>query len=154
MPALRVATWNINSLRLRRPAGPAGGSAGPDVICLQETKVPDALFPGRHPYAAGLPAPVFRGMKGYNGVAILSRVPMTCTNPRPTGAARRLPASGSGAPDPGWPNRTAQLLRACRRRRPGPDENPKYGHKLEFMAESRYWFAARTNLPERCWWAT
>ena len=43
---LRVATWNINSLRLRLPLlKELIGALDPDVICLQETKVPDDLFP-------------------------------------------------------------------------------------------------------------
>ncbi len=54
--SLRVATWNINSLRLR--VGLAGSTwsrrSNPDVICLQETKVPDELFPGEALAAAGL----------------------------------------------------------------------------------------------------
>ena len=43
---LRVATWNINSLRLRLPLlKELIAALEPDVICLQETKVPDELFP-------------------------------------------------------------------------------------------------------------
>src|SRR4051812_17987265 len=46
MPRLRVATWNINSLRLRPPLlDKLREALDPDVICLQETKVPDELFP-------------------------------------------------------------------------------------------------------------
>ena len=46
MTALRIATWNINSLRLRLPLLERLVQAlDPDVICLQETKVPDELFP-------------------------------------------------------------------------------------------------------------
>ncbi len=77
MPVLRVATWNINSLRLR-----VGllyrlvEALDPDVICLQETKVPDVLFPADGLQPLGYPHTVFRGMKGYNGVAILSRLPL------------------------------------------------------------------------------
>jgi len=52
MPArrgtLRVATWNINSLRLRLPLlHKLIDALDPDVICLQETKVPDELFTRR-----------------------------------------------------------------------------------------------------------
>ena len=76
MATLRVATWNINSLRLRLPlVKELIASLDPDVICLQETKVPDALFPAEAPATLGYPFAAFRGMKGYNGVAILSRVP-------------------------------------------------------------------------------
>ena len=77
MASLRVATWNINSLRLRVGLlDKLVEALRPDVICLQETKVPDALFPGEALEPLGYPHTVFRGMKGYNGVAILSRVPL------------------------------------------------------------------------------
>ena len=77
MPRLRVATWNINSLRLRFGLlDRLVESLSPDVICLQETKVPDLLFPAEALAPLAYPHTVFRGMKGYNGVAILSRIPL------------------------------------------------------------------------------
>ena len=77
MTTLRIATWNINSLRLRLPLLERLVAAlDPDVICLQETKVPDELFPDAGPPALGYPYVARRGMKGYNGVAILSRIPL------------------------------------------------------------------------------
>ena len=73
---LRVATWNINSLRLRIGLlSDLVSALDPDVLCLQETKVPDELFPGDGPTALGYDHVVYQGMKGYNGVAILSRFP-------------------------------------------------------------------------------
>ena len=59
-----------------RVAGQLVEALRPDVICLQETKVPDLLFPAEALEALAYPHTVFRGMKGYNGVAILSRVPL------------------------------------------------------------------------------
>src|ERR1700752_4214314 len=74
---LRIATWNINSLRLRLPLlKELIAALDPDVICLQETKVPDELFPIEAPAQLGYPYALYRGMKGYNGVAILSRRPI------------------------------------------------------------------------------
>ena len=74
---LRITTWNINSLRLRLPLlKELIAALEPDVICLQETKVPDELFPAEGPAQLGFPHVLFRGMKGYNGVAILSRLPI------------------------------------------------------------------------------
>jgi exodeoxyribonuclease III len=65
MAALRVATWNINSLRLRVGLLDRLVEAlHPDVICLQETKVPDALFPAEALAPLEYPHTVFRGMKG------------------------------------------------------------------------------------------
>ncbi len=70
---MRIATWNINSLKVRLPQLldwlPA---AQPDVICLQELKLEDAKFPRDEIAAAGYRA-AFSGQKTYNGVAILSR---------------------------------------------------------------------------------
>ena len=78
MPTFRIATWNINSLRLRLPLLERLRDAlDPDVICLQETKVPDEAFPELAPAALGYPHYVRRGMKSYNGVAIFSRLPLT-----------------------------------------------------------------------------
>lgn len=74
---LRIATWNINSVRLR--AGLVkkfAEKAKPDIICLQETKVDDPLFPLDALKAMGFPHIAFSGQKGYNGVAVLSKVPL------------------------------------------------------------------------------
>src|SRR3954471_15524162 len=86
---LRVVTWNINSLRLRVTLlKELIASLEPDVICLQETKVPDELFPIDAPAELGFPYAVFRGMKGYNGVAILSRLPLALHDTAPDWCAK------------------------------------------------------------------
>ena len=91
---IRIATWNINSLRLRLGLlRQLVAALDPDVICLQETKVPDELFPTGAPAELGYPHAVWRGMKGYNGVAILSRRPVEVLDARPTGAARATAAT-------------------------------------------------------------
>lgn len=78
MPTLRFCSWNINSVRLRLPLlHRLAQGAAPDVICLQETKCPDALFPALDCAAVGYPHQAVAGMKGYNGVAILSRHPLS-----------------------------------------------------------------------------
>ena len=86
---MRIVTWNINSLRLRLPLLKKLTSAlTPDVICLQETKVPDELFPADAPGRLGFPFVAFRGMKGYNGVAVLSRRPIEVVSLAPDWCAR------------------------------------------------------------------
>ncbi len=86
---LRVVTWNINSLRLRLPLLTRLIAAlDPDVICLQETKVPDDLFPRDSPAALGYPHFAFKGMKGYNGVAIFSRLPLETLTTAPDWCAK------------------------------------------------------------------
>src|SRR5215470_16806847 len=70
---MKIATWNINSIRRRMPLVLDWLAANqPDVLCLQETKVQDSEFPAAIFHDAGYHA-AFRGMKGYNGVATLSR---------------------------------------------------------------------------------
>jgi exodeoxyribonuclease III len=74
---MRLATWNVNSLNVRLPHLLDWlGSAKPDVVCLQETKLEDGAFPLAELEVAGYHA-AFSGQKTYNGVAILSRSPLT-----------------------------------------------------------------------------
>jgi len=69
---MKIATFNCNSIRKRMPIVLEWLSANkPDVLCLQETKVVDELFPFQPLVDAGYHVS-FRGMKGYNGVATLS----------------------------------------------------------------------------------
>jgi exodeoxyribonuclease-3 len=70
---MRVATWNVNSLRVRLPHLLDWlATHSPDAICLQETKCEDATFPAEELRAAGY-CSVHNGQRTYNGVAILSR---------------------------------------------------------------------------------
>ena len=74
---MRVATWNVNSLKVRLPQVIAWLQAQqPDVLCLQETKLEDAKFPVEDIRAAGYNV-IYSGQKTYNGVAILSKDPAT-----------------------------------------------------------------------------
>ena len=74
---IRVATWNINSVRLRHPLlKELVAALDPDVLCLQETKCPEEHFPLEDLRAHGFAHVAHRGMKGYNGVAVLSRHPL------------------------------------------------------------------------------
>lgn len=73
---MRLATWNVNSLKVRLPHVLDWlATADCDVLCLQETKLTDDKFPAAELQAAGYDT-VFSGQKTYNGVAILSRLPM------------------------------------------------------------------------------
>jgi exodeoxyribonuclease-3 len=70
---MRIATWNVNSLRVRLPQVLDWlAEHRPDALCLQELKLDDGAFPSDEIAAAGYRA-VFLGQKTYNGVAILSR---------------------------------------------------------------------------------
>jgi exodeoxyribonuclease-3 len=70
-----IATWNVNSLRVRMPHLAEWLAANPvQVMALQETKLPDPDFPAADLLALGWNS-VFSGQRTYNGVAILSRDP-------------------------------------------------------------------------------
>jgi exodeoxyribonuclease-3 len=72
---MKLATWNVNSLKVRLPHVLDWLAANPvEVLCLQETKQQDSDFPQAELQAAGYHS-VYSGQKTYNGVAILSRAP-------------------------------------------------------------------------------
>ncbi|HSJ99320.1 MAG TPA: endonuclease/exonuclease/phosphatase family protein, partial [Myxococcota bacterium] len=72
---MKIATWNVNSLRVRLPHLLDWLAAhAPDAVCLQETKCEDAGFPSAQLEAAGYSS-VHNGQRAYNGVAILARSP-------------------------------------------------------------------------------
>ena len=74
---MRLATWNINSVRLRiQLVIEFLQKQNIDVLCLQETKTEDRFFPAAALAAAGWSHHAFRGEKSYNGVAIVSRLPL------------------------------------------------------------------------------
>ncbi len=73
---MKLATWNVNSLKVRLPHLLDWLAATrTDVVCLQETKQEDAKFPRAEIEAAGYQV-AFSGQKTYNGVAIVSRTPL------------------------------------------------------------------------------
>src|SRR5688572_30075165 len=74
---MKIATWNINGIASRLDHVIKWSEmARPDVLCLQETKTPDARFPLRKLEHAGYEYIAVHGEKSYNGVAILSRLPL------------------------------------------------------------------------------
>lgn len=78
---LTLATWNVNSVRARLERLLAWlARERPDVVCLQELKVSDDDFPRLELEGAGWHVAV-HGQKTYNGVAILSRTPLTAVAP-------------------------------------------------------------------------
>lgn len=73
---MKIATWNVNSLRVRLPHLLDWlRAAEPDVVGIQETKCQDEQFPFAELAAAGYQA-VHNGQKTYNGVALLARTPL------------------------------------------------------------------------------
>lgn len=73
---MKIATWNVNSINVRMPQLLGWlKSADVDVVCFQETKTIDENFPGAVLNELGYDA-VFMGQKSYNGVAIISKLPI------------------------------------------------------------------------------
>ena len=69
---LRIASWNVNSIRMRLDAVLGWlETTGTDILCLQETKVPDDTFPSDAFRSLGYEVVSF-GQKAYNGVAIIT----------------------------------------------------------------------------------
>ncbi len=144
---MRVTTWNINSVRIRLDqVKKLVETLDPDVLCLQETKVPDELFPHPAFAALGYKHRNVHGMKGYNGVAILSRVPF------------------ADAATKGWCGK-----QDCRHAYvmlkggvelhniyipaggdiPDPKVNDKFAHKLRFVDELGRWFGKERDRKDK-----
>lgn len=98
---MRVATWNVNSLRARLPRVEEFlAYAAPDVLCLQETKVSDADFPSMAFQALGYDSAAYGGAGRWNGVAILSRIGLDDVRagfgPGPDAESRSMAATCGG----------------------------------------------------------
>ncbi len=140
-----LATWNINSVRLREPLVlKLLAEAAPDILCLQECKTPVELFPTEGFAALGYRWLVARGQKGYNGVAILSKRPLQDAGSvdfAGLGHARHVAARLDDG----------TVIHNCYVPAGGdiPDraENVKFGQKLDFMTHLRDW--ARAERPAR-----
>jgi exodeoxyribonuclease-3 len=140
-----LATWNINSVRLREGlVARLLTDEAPDILCLQECKTPIEKFPTDGFAALGYRHLVARGQKGYNGVAILSRLPLKDAGSidfAGLGHARHVAARlDSGV-----------VIHNCYIPAGGdiPDRavNDKFGQKLDWVAELRDRF--RADRPER-----
>ena len=137
---MRLATWNVNSVRLRLEQLAAVDSAlRPDVLCLQETKVVDELFPHDAFAALGYVHRAVSGMKSYNGVAVLSKLPIEdVSTPQWCGRqdCRHLIATIDGIA-------VHSLYIPAGGDIPDPDVNEKFAHKLAFLDQATAWFAAQ-----------
>lgn len=143
---MRFMTWNINSVRLRiHHLLTLMKTESPEIICLQETKTEDMFFPETQIVDTGYPYIHFHGMKGYNGVAILSKVPFENTYVHHhTGKedcrhiSVQLKKESHGVGD-GTLNVHCLYIPAGGYE-PDPVQNNKFRHKLEFVEEMTEWF--------------
>ena len=140
-----LATWNINSVRLREDLVlKLLREEAPDVLCLQECKSPVEKIPTEGFAALGYTHMVARGQKGYNGVAILSKIPM-------------VDAGGMDWADLGHARHVAGrlengvVIHNCYVPAGGdiPDrvENEKFGQKLDYLTQMRDHF--RSDAPKK-----
>ncbi len=131
MPLLKVITWNVNSVRKRiDQIGRLVALAKPDVLCLQETKVMDELFPHDPFEAMGFAHRAISGQKAYNGVAVLSRLPLVIERAKKWAGrsdARHLAVSVHGLFD------LHNFYVPAGGDVPDPAVNEKFAHKLEFL---------------------
>ena len=135
-----ITTWNINSVRLRiDPVARYLAEHRPDVLCLQETKCPDANFPHAAFRAAGYPHIAISGQKGYHGVAIVSRIPFVGFSTRDfcaKGDARHLRVTLDGEMA-GLDIHNFYVPAGGDE--PDTEINPKFAHKLAFVDEMAAW---------------
>jgi len=134
---MKIASWNINSVRFRLDiVSRFLREMAPDILCLQETKAENSVFPMEALKSLGYPHIVINGQKMHHGVAILSKVPLVEDRShdwQDNGEARhigvRLPngvllenvyvPAGGDIPD--------------------REQNPKFGQKLDFLGRMIDW---------------
>ena len=134
---MRIITWNINSVRLRLDLVlQLIAKQKPDVLCLQETKTPDEFFPLDAFKSAGYIHHHFAGMKGYNGVAIFSKLPLKNVQVyRRCGKndCRHISAQVKNF-------ELHNIYIPAGGYEPDPAANDKFRHKLDFVDELSAWF--------------
>ncbi len=134
---LKIASWNINSVRFRLGIVEQFlFEQAPDILCLQETKAIDAAFPAAAFNALGYSHQRLNGQPMHHGVAIVSRIPLIDDDRRDwqdNGEARhigvRLP---SGA-------RLENVYIPAGGDVPDRDTNPKFAQKLDFIERMTRW---------------
>ena len=138
MKKLKIATWNINSIRLRfEQVKKVFQEQNLDILALQEIKVMNELFPIDDCAQIGAKYCYFNGQKSYNGVAIISRIPLQ--------ESERLKLCKDDA------RHIAVMIEDQMELHnfyipAGGDEpdvniNPKFAHKLSYLEEMKLWFA-------------
>lgn len=137
MGKIRLVTWNINSVRARiDQTGKLIDEYAPDVICFQETKVQDHMFPASYFTERGYVHHAIAGQKSYNGVAIISRIPFLDSGRRnwcDKGDARHIEVTLPGN------IRVHNFYVPAGGDVPDAAVNDKFAHKLDFLNEMTQW---------------
>ena len=144
---MKIATWNINSVRLRMAnLQRLVQEQSPDIICLQETKVCDEDFPLEAIRDLGYPYVEFCGEKSYNGVAILSRVPLKQDARMQFGGPDQCRHLSAILPDG---TELHNFYIPAGGDEPDITINPKFAHKLEFIDGITAWFKAHRSPKDK-----
>ncbi len=138
---LRVASWNINSVRFRRDIVERFlREQAPDVLCLQETKARDSDFPHDLFAALGYHHRAICGQPMHHGVATLSRLPFTDDlrhDWQDNGEARHIGIRLTDGPFAGL--RIENVYIPAGGDVPDRAVNPKFGQKLDFIERMTRW---------------
>ena len=135
---MRIATWNINSVRLRLPQVIKFLKIqNIDLLCLQETKTPNEYFPDEEFKKIGFKYQYNRGEKSYNGVAIISRLPLGQVHHKDW--AKKIDCRHICAQIENGPS-IHNFYVPAGGDVPDSEENPKFGHKLDFLSEMTHHF--------------
>ena len=135
-----IATWNINSVRLRIDQVERFLSEqAPDVLCLQEIKCAESLFPHEMFERLGYVHRAVHGQKGYHGVATVSRLPLREVSRhdwQDNGEARHVGVELQGA---GQGIVLENVYIPAGGDIPDREANPKFGQKLDFLERMTRW---------------
>lgn len=144
----KIATWNINSVRLRIGIVEAFlENHQPDVLCLQEIKCQTDQFPEKAFRQLGYDYCAVHGQKGYHGVATVSKAPLrdiTSTDYVAMGDTRHIECVVKTA---GGPVRVHNFYVPAGGDEPDPEKNPKFDHKLKFLEEMKSLSSSTGNTP-------
>lgn len=143
---MKIVTWNINSVRLRAPiVVDMMRRLEPDIVCLQETKCPDDLFPAQIFADEGYAHQHFHGMKSYNGVCILSKTPFSSNDIHHRCGREDCRHIAAKFKDFELHN----IYIPAGGDIPDPDANDKFAHKLDFVDEMTRWFSDRYSKDQK-----
>jgi exodeoxyribonuclease III len=137
----KVATWNINSVRMRIDlVAKFIKAARPDVLCLQETKCPDDAFPLKRLKRLGYEHIALNGQKGYHGVSVISRLPFETTSRKSYCGktdSRHVAVTFREKAGLREPLTVHNYYVPAGGDEPDPAINLKFAHKLSFLDELR-----------------
>ena len=146
--SFKLATWNINSVRLRIGiVGEFLQAHQPDVLCLQEIKCQNDQFPLKAFRELGYDHCAVHGQKGYHGVATVSKTPLTeiaSTDYVSMGDTRHVECQ---VETKRGPLRVHNFYVPAGGDEADPKKNPKFDHKLKFIDEMKTLPSAHDNVP-------